>query len=201
MYKQFFKPLIDILFSIIIILILLPVIIVITIILFFVNKGKPFFFQERPGLNEKSFKLIKFKSMTDMKDNDGNYLPDYKRITKIGYFLRNSSLDELPQLFNVIKGDLSIIGPRPLRMEYLQLYNEKEKKRHNVKPGITGWAQVNGRNSITWKQKFEHDIYYVDNISFFLDIKILLLTIKKVLRKDDINKDSTLTMEPFNGSN
>jgi len=201
MYKQFFKPLIDILLSIILVLVLLPVIIIITIILLFINNGKPFFFQERPGLNEKPFKLIKFKSMTDKKDDDGNYLSDYKRITKIGYFLRNNSLDELPQLFNVIKGDLSIIGPRPLRMEYLQLYNEKEKKRHNVKPGITGWAQVNGRNSISWKQKFELDIYYVDNISFFLDVKIMHLTIKKVLRKDDINKDSIVTMEPFNGSN
>ncbi len=201
MYKRFFKPGFDYSTSLIILILLSPIILIIIILLIFVNNGKPFFVQKRPGLRGKPFFLIKFKSMTDEKDAKGNYLPDYQRMTKIGAFIRNHSLDELPQLFNVLKGDLSIVGPRPLRMDYLNLYNNEQMKRHNVKPGITGWAQINGRNSISWKKKFEYDIYYVDNLSFLLDLKILLRTLKKVIQKEGVNRSSEITMERFNGHN
>ncbi|WNH10238.1 sugar transferase [Thalassobellus suaedae] len=201
MYKFFFKRFLDFCLAIIGFIILFPIFIIITIYLFFSNKGKPFFFQKRPGKNEKIFSIIKFKSMNDKKDNDGNLLPFDKRITKVGAFIRKYSLDEIPQLINVIKGDMSLIGPRPLLIEYLSLYNDEQKKRHLVKPGITGWAQVNGRNTISWKKKFELDTWYVENISLVLDIKIFILTIKKVIKKEGVNSSEHLNAEYFNGYN
>jgi lipopolysaccharide/colanic/teichoic acid biosynthesis glycosyltransferase len=182
-------------------LLLSPIFIVICVFLFFLNNGKLFFTQQRPGKDEKLFKIIKFKTMNDKKDEHGNLLPDVKRITKVGKFIRKTSLDEIPQLLNVIKGDMSIIGPRPLLVSYLPLYNQEQSKRHKVKPGITGWAQVNGRNTISWKEKFSLDIYYVNNLSFQLDLKILLMTIKKVLLSDDVNSgDDNYTMPCFTGN-
>ncbi len=165
-----------------------------------INKGSPFFYQARPGKNEKIFHVIKFKTMTDEQDADGNLLPDDVRLTKIGSFIRKTSLDEIPQLINVLKGDISLVGPRPLLVDYLPLYNEFQKRRHEVKPGITGWAQVNGRNAISWEQKFKLDIWYIDNISFFLDLKILLMTIKKVLFSNGINFSTNIPMEKFTGN-
>ena len=162
--------------------------------------GNPFFTQERPGKDGKIFKLIKFRTMTNKKDADGNLLPDDKRLVGIGKFIRSTSLDELPQLFNVLKGDMSFVGPRPLLEEYLPLYNEKQKRRHDVKPGITGWAQENGRNAISWEQKFDYDVWYVDNQSFWLDIKILWLTFLKVVKRSDISSSTSSTMEKFTGS-
>lgn len=180
-------------------LLLSPVLIIVVIILLFANNGKPFFFQTRPGKNEKLFKIIKLKSMNDKKDEHGELLPYEDRITKIGAFVRKYSLDEIPQLFNVLKGDMSVIGPRPLLVQYLPLYKDWQKRRHDVKPGITGWAQVNGRNAITWKQKFEYDVWYVDNISLLLDIKIVIKTIKKVLLKEGVNSQVNLNMPVFTG--
>jgi lipopolysaccharide/colanic/teichoic acid biosynthesis glycosyltransferase len=199
MYKKYFKRLSDILFSLLGLIVLSPVFIIITGLLFFTYKGKPFFFQERPGKNEKIFKILKFKTMNDKTDKTGKLLPDVTRITPIGTFLRKTSLDEIPQLINVIKGDMSIVGPRPLRIEYLPLYSEKQRQRHNVKPGITGWAQVNGRNSISWEEKFKLDTFYANNITFCLDIKIIVMTIGKVLKKENINQDNGTTMIPFKG--
>ena len=164
------------------------------------NQKNVFFFQSRPGKNERVFQIIKFKTMTDEKDQNGNLLPDEKRLTKMGKFVRKTSLDELPQLFNVLKGDMSFIGPRPLLVSYLTLYNDEQKKRHHIKPGITGWAQVNGRNAITWEQKFIFDVFYVNNISFTLDLKIFLLTIKKVLKSEGINTIGVATTESFKGN-
>lgn len=161
---------------------------------------KFFFLQSRPGLHEKIFKVIKFKTMNDKKDKDGNLLPDSKRLTSIGNFIRKTSLDEIPQLLNVIKGDMSLIGPRPLLVEYLPLYSEVQKKRHNVKPGITGWAQVNGRNAINWNQKFEYDVWYVNHLSFALDVRIFFLTIRKVFKSEGINSATAATMERFTGN-
>ena len=181
-------------------LLLLPVFLILTIYLLVSNKGKPFFFQKRPGKDEHIFAIIKFKSMNDKKDAEGNLLPYDKRITKVGGFIRKYSLDEIPQLINVIKGDMSIVGPRPLLIEYLSIYNNEQKKRHNVKPGITGWAQVNGRNAISWEQKFLLDIYYVNNVSFLLDLKILLRTVKKVIKSEDVNNTENLDMPLFTGS-
>ena len=201
MYKAFIKHLIDFVLSFVGFLILSPVFILVTIILFISNNGKPFFFQQRPGKNEKPFKIIKFKTMNDKKDKHGKLLPFEKRITKTGAFVRKYSLDEIPQLINVIKGDMSIIGPRPLLMKYIPLYNDFQKKRHLVKPGITGWAQVNGRNTISWDQKFGFDVWYVENISFKLDFKILLLTIKKVLIREGVNSSDNLNMPDFTGNN
>jgi lipopolysaccharide/colanic/teichoic acid biosynthesis glycosyltransferase len=172
----------------------------VTIGLYIVNQGKPFFFQLRPGLNGAIFKIIKFKTMNDKKDVNGNLLSDAERLTKIGVFVRKTSLDELPQLLNVIKGNMSLIGPRPLLPEYLLLYNDFQIKRHNVKPGITGWAQVNGRNAISWEKKFEYDVWYVNNISFVLDVKIFFLTLKKVFVKEGINMDGQVTTEVFKGN-
>src|SRR5690554_1518059 len=189
MYKSYFKRLFDFLLAFFGLLLLSPIFILVTIALYFANQGKPFFFQERPGLNEKIFKIIKFKSMNDKKDADGNLLPDAERLTKVGSFVRRTSLDEIPQLINVLKGDMSLIGPRPLRTYYLPLYNEEQKRRHDVRPGITGWAQVNGRNAISWTKKFELDVYYVNNISFLLDIKIFFLTIKKVFKREGISQE------------
>jgi lipopolysaccharide/colanic/teichoic acid biosynthesis glycosyltransferase len=164
------------------------------------NDGKPFFIQRRPGKNGKIFSIVKFKTMNDRKDADGNLLSDAERLTKVGSFVRKTSLDEIPQLINVVKGDMSLIGPRPLLVQYLPLYNDFQKNRHNVRPGITGWAQVNGRNAISWEKKFEYDVWYVNNISLILDIKIVLLTIKKVFISEGINADNVATTEPFTGN-
>ncbi|MBN8641839.1 MAG: sugar transferase [Flavobacteriales bacterium] len=199
MYKSTVKQFFDILSALIGLVLLSPVFIVITVFLFFANDGKPFFFQLRPGKNGKIFKIVKFKTMNDKKDKDGNLLPDAERLTKVGAFVRKTSLDEIPQLINVLIGDMSIVGPRPLLTNYLHLYNEFQNRRHEVKPGITGWAQVNGRNAISWDQKFAYDVWYVDNISFTLDVKILLKTIIKVIKSDGINSADAATIEPFDG--
>jgi lipopolysaccharide/colanic/teichoic acid biosynthesis glycosyltransferase len=169
-------------------------------LLFIVNNGKPFFFQKRVGKNARIFKVIKFKTMTDKRNESGNLLPDADRLTSLGKFIRKTSLDEVPQLFNVVKGDMSLVGPRPLLVEYLPLYNEEEKRRHEVKPGITGWAQVNGRNTISWKQKFQYDVWYVDHLTFFLDVKILGLSVKKVFKSEGISSTTGVTMEKFTGN-
>lgn len=200
MYKIFFKRIIDFSTATMGIVFLSPILIFVTIGLFIANKGKPFFFQLRPGKNERIFKIVKFKTMNDKRNQMGNLLPDAERLTKIGSFVRRTSLDEIPQLINVLRGDMSLIGPRPLLEQYLPLYNGIEKRRHEVKPGITGWAQVNGRNTISWKQKFEYDVWYVDNVSFLLDIKILLLTIRKVFVKEGISQEGQATMELFKGN-
>ena len=202
MYKHFFKRLIDFLIVFCTLLVIWPFLLIITIWLHYVNKGAgAFFFQERPGLNGKVFKIIKFKTMTDEKDADGNLLPDEDRITSVGRFIRNTSIDELPQLINVLKGEMALIGPRPLLVQYLPLYSKKHLRRHEVRPGITGWAQCHGRNAISWSEKFNLDVWYVDHVSFFVDIKIILLTIKKVLFREDINSENSATMEDFNGYN
>jgi len=200
MYKNYIKRILDLTLSLIGFIIISPIFFVITVILFFANNGKPFFFQQRPGKNEKIFKVIKFKTMNDKLDKNGNLLPDAERLTKIGNFVRSTSLDEIPQLLNVIKGDMSLIGPRPLLVEYLPLYNETQKRRHEVRTGITGWAQVNGRNAISWQQKFEYDVWYVDNLSFWLDLKIIFLTIKKVFVREGISSKTNATMENFTGN-
>ena len=200
MYKLVFKRVIDFLVSLTIFIILLPILLIITVLLTLVNNGKPFFFQLRPGKNEKLFKIIKFKTMNDKKDSEGNLLLDAARLTKIGLFVRKTSLDEIPQLLNVLKGDMSLIGPRPLLPQYLPLYSSFQKKRHDVKPGITGWAQVNGRNAISWQKKFEYDVWYVTNISFLVDIKIILLTIKKVFKSEGINNEGQISTEAFKGN-
>jgi len=201
MYKNYLKRPFDFLAALFGLIILSPIFIIVTIALFFANQGKPFFFQERPGKDERIFKIIKFKSMNDKKDKDGNLLPDAERLTKVGSFVRKTSLDEIPQLINVLKGDMSLIGPRPLLPKYLPLYNEEQKRRHEVLPGITGWAQVNGRNAISWKQKFEYDVYYVNHLSLALDIKILLMTIKKVIKTEGVNQTKDRPMMPFDGNN
>ena len=201
MYKSFLKRTIDFIGACTGLLLLSPIFLIVTLGLLIANNGKPFFFQLRPGKNGKIFKIVKFKTMNDKKDLEGNLLPDAARLTKIGSFVRKTSLDELPQLLNVLKGDMSLIGPRPLRTFYLPLYNDYQKCRHNVCPGITGWAQVNGRNGISWTKKFEYDIWYVENISFLLDLKIVLLTIKKVFKREGISQEGQVTMECFNGFN
>ena len=200
MFKNAIKKLLDYIIALIGLVLILPLFILVIIGLFFANQGKPFFFQLRPGKNGQLFKIIKFKTMNDKKDNEGNLLSDAERLTKIGAFVRKTSLDEIPQLLNVIKGDMSLIGPRPLLPEYLPLYNESQNRRHEVKPGITGWAQVNGRNSISWQQKFEYDTWYVDNISFVLDCKILFLTIKKVFKREGITAENSVSAETFKGN-
>lgn len=200
MYKHFIKPFFDCLSAAIGLVLLSPLFILVTIFLAFANDGKPFFFQLRPGKNGKIFKIVKFKTMNDKKDANGKLLPDAERLTKIGAFVRRTSLDEIPQLINVVKGDMSIIGPRPLLTHYLHLYNDFQNRRHEVKPGITGWAQVNGRNAISWDQKFTYDVWYVDNISFTLDVKILLKTVIKVIKSDGINAADAATIEPFDGN-
>lgn len=201
MYKKIFKRSIDIIVSLLGLIILSPLLLIVTVVLVIANNGKPYFFQPRPGRNEEVFKVIKFKSMNDKKDVNGNLLPDSQRMTKAGSFVRKTSLDEIPQLINVLKGDMSLIGPRPLLVQYLPLYNPDQKRRHDVRPGITGWAQVNGRNAISWEQKFEYDVWYVDNISFSLDMKILFMTIKKIFVREGISSDTSATMEVFKGSN
>ena len=200
LYKYLFKRVLDLIFSICGFIILFPIFIITLVLLLINNNGSPFFFQKRPGKNEKPFMIIKFKTMNDKVDASGNLLSDDKRLTGIGKFVRKASLDEIPQLINVIKGDMSIMGPRPLLMEYLPLYNEEQKTRHDVRPGITGWAQVNGRNAISWKKKFELDIYYVQNISFLLDIKIFFKTLKKVLFAEDISEMGSATIGRFKGN-
>jgi lipopolysaccharide/colanic/teichoic acid biosynthesis glycosyltransferase len=200
MYPSFFKRILDFSIALLGLLILSPLLLLVIVCLTFANKGKPFFFQLRPGKDEKIFKIVKFKTMNDKKDREGNLLPDAVRLTKIGNFVRKTSLDELPQLINVLKGEMSLIGPRPLLPEYLPLYSKTQNRRHEVKPGITGWAQVNGRNAIGWNQKFDYDVWYVDHLSFMLDLKIVLLTIKKVLVREDISSTTSVTMEKFNGN-
>ena len=189
MYTSFFKRILDFLASLIALLLLSPVIIILIILLLFANNGKPFFLQKRPGKNAEIFTIIKFKTLRDPKDQDRELLDQAERVTKIGEFIRNYSLDELLQLINVLKGDMSIVGPRPLLIIYLPLYNKEQARRHLVKPGITGWAQVNGRNTLSWKEKFEHDVWYVDHLSFSTDLKILLKTVQKVFKRDDIYTD------------
>ncbi len=200
MYKTIIKPVLDIVIALVAFILLLPIFILVFILLLIVTSGNPFFTQKRPGRNEKLFTIIKFKTMNDKKDKNGVLLPDAKRLTGIGKIIRSISLDELPQLLNVIKGDMSLIGPRPLLPEYLLLYNTFQKQRHLVKPGITGWAQVNGRNTISWEEKFEHDVYYVKNCSFALDIKIILMTLKKVFLRSGINNENSVTMHRFKGN-
>jgi undecaprenyl phosphate N,N'-diacetylbacillosamine 1-phosphate transferase len=197
MYQNIFKPLIDFVFAFAALLILSPLLIFVAIALALANNGSPFFFQLRPGKNKDIFKIIKFKTMTDTRDTHGNLLPDEARITSIGKFVRKTSIDEIPQLINVLLGEMSIIGPRPLLVEYLPLYNKIQNKRHLVKPGITGWAQVNGRNSVSWEDKFKLDVYYVENINFLLDIRIILKTIKKVIISEGISAEGHATMPTF----
>lgn len=201
MYKNFIKRILDFVISFCLLILLLPVFLIITIILFIQNKGNPFFFQQRPGKNENSIRIIKFKSMTDEKDDNDKLLSDKERITPFGHFIRKTSLDEIPQLFNVLKGEMSLIGPRPLLFKYLSLYSYNQRRRHNVRPGITGWAQVNGRNNISWTKKFELDVYYVDHISFLLDMKILWLTFLKVMKREGVNQSEDRPMRPFTGTN
>jgi lipopolysaccharide/colanic/teichoic acid biosynthesis glycosyltransferase len=201
MYRIFFKRAIDFGISAVALLIGSPLLFIVYIILRYQNKGKAFFFQERPGFNQQPFKIIKFKTMTDEKDANGVLLPDNQRITKIGGIVRKLSIDELPQLINVIKGDMSLVGPRPLLFKYIPLYSKEQLRRHEVKPGITGWAQVNGRNSISWTQKFEYDSYYVSNVSFLLDLKIVGLTVLKVIKKEGVNQSDDRPMLPFDGAN
>jgi undecaprenyl phosphate N,N'-diacetylbacillosamine 1-phosphate transferase len=200
MYKLYFKRVFDFFVAFFGLLILSPVFLIVTICLFLANQGKPFFFQTRPGKKGELFKIVKFKTMNDRKDTSGNLLPDSERLTSIGSFVRKTSLDEIPQLINVLKGDMSLIGPRPLLVQYLPLYNEHQLRRHEVRPGITGWAQVNGRNAISWNQKFDYDVWYVDNLSLGLDIKIFFLTIKKVFVREGISADGHATIEAFKGN-
>lgn len=201
MYRHFFKRLFDFFIALIGLIILSPIFIVVTIGLYFANDGKPFFFQSRPGLNERIFKIIKFKTMNDKKDTNGHLLSDAERLTPIGSFVRKTSLDEIPQLINVLKGDMAIIGPRPLLIQYLPLYDDKQRRRHDVRPGITGWAQVNGRNAISWTKKFELDVWYVDHVSFLTDLNVFFTTFKKVFKREGISADGHVTIEPFNGNN
>jgi len=201
MYKHFFKRVVDFALALFILLIFLPILLVIIVLLAVVQNNKVVFIQDRPGKNGKTFKLIKFKTMNDQKDKNGKLLPDNLRLTKVGKFIRSTSLDELPQLLNVLKGDMSLIGPRPLLVKYLPLYTKKQSRRHEVKPGITGWAQVNGRNAISWEQKFDYDVWYVDNLSLTLDVKIIYLTLIKVCKREGISGGGLATVEAFKGSN
>jgi undecaprenyl phosphate N,N'-diacetylbacillosamine 1-phosphate transferase len=201
MYRTWMKRLFDLSMALAVLLVASPIMLLITIGLAFANRGKPFFLQERPGWKERPFVVIKFKTMNDDTDAAGNLLPDNRRLTGLGRFIRKTSLDELPQLINVIKGEMSLVGPRPLLFKYIPLYSAEQRRRHDVRPGITGWAQVNGRNRIDWKQKFEYDIYYIEHLSFALDVKILWLTITKVIRREGINQSEEQPMRPFNGNN
>lgn len=201
MYKSIFKRSIDFLLSFFLIVVFSPILVSISFMLIFQNKGAVFFLQTRPGKYQKPFKIIKFKTMTDAKDKEGNLLPDNIRLTKLGSIIRKLSLDELPQLINVLKGDMSLVGPRPLLYKYIPLYSKEQLRRHEVRPGITGWAQVNGRNSISWTKKFELDVYYVNNVSFLLDLKILWLTVLKVIKREGVNQTEDRPMLPFDGTN
>lgn len=200
MIYKYIKRILDIISSLLAIIILSPLLGILTVIGAFEMKGNPFFAQERPGKDEKIFKLVKFRTMTNAKDKDGNLLPDADRLTKYGEFLRNTSLDELPELFNILKGDMSVIGPRPLLVKYLPRYNQHQHRRHEVKPGLSGWAQVNGRNAISWEDKFNYDVEYVDNYSIVMDIKILFMTILNVLKREGISSETSATMEEFMGT-
>lgn len=202
MYKDYFKRIIDFILVLMALLVIWPFLLIIYIWLTIVNKGAgAIFYQDRPGKDGKIFKVMKFKTMTDERDAEGNLLPDADRLTKVGKFVRSTSIDELPQLINVLKGDMALIGPRPLLVQYLPLYSKEQARRHEVRPGITGWAQCNGRNAISWTKKFELDVWYVDNVSLLTDIKVILITIKKVLMRADISQEGQATMEFFNGSN
>ena len=202
MYKHFFKRVIDFTIALVALLIISPILLVVTIWLHFANKGAgAFFFQERPGLHGKIFKVIKFKTMTDERDAEGNLLPDADRLTKVGKFVRSTSIDELPQLINVLKGDMALIGPRPLLVQYLPLYSKEQARRHEVRPGISGWAQCHGRNAISWTEKFKLDVWYVDHCTLWTDLKVIFITIKKVLVRDGISAEGQATMEAFNGHN
>lgn len=202
MYKNFFKRFFDFWISLIVLIIISPILLVVTIWLHFANKGAgALFFQERPGKNAKIFKVIKFKTMTDERDAEGNLLPDEARLTKVGKFVRSTSIDELPQLINVLKGDMALIGPRPLLPQYLPLYSPEQARRHEVRPGISGWAQCHGRNAISWTEKFKLDVWYVDHVSLMTDLKVIWITIMKVLNRADISQSGTATMEAFNGTN
>ena len=202
MYKRFFKRFLDFWISLIALICISPILLVVTIWLHFANKGAGvFFFQERPGKDTKIFKVIKFKTMTDERDANGNLLPDAQRLTKVGKFVRSTSIDELPQLINVLKGDMALIGPRPLRVYYLPLYSKEQARRHEVRPGISGWAQCHGRNAISWTEKFKLDVWYVDHCTLWTDIKVIFITIKTVLMRKDINSAEATTMYPFNGHN
>ena len=200
MYKIFFKPLLDFILSLLGLIISSPLFLIVFIALLFANKGKVFFLQNRPGKNEEIFKIIKFRTMNNKRDAHGNLLPDVERLTKIGKLVRKTSLDEIPQLINVLLGNMSLIGPRPLLPEYLPLYNEVQKKRHLIKPGITGWAQINGRNAVEWDKKFMFDVWYVENMSFFLDLQIMFLTLKKVLKLEGVNREGEATNIAFKGN-
>jgi lipopolysaccharide/colanic/teichoic acid biosynthesis glycosyltransferase len=200
MYRRFLKRFFDFLIAFVGLIVISPLVILLILFLYFANhRAGVFFTQKRPGKNEKIFRVIKFKTMTDKRDKDGNLLPDIQRLTKIGKFVRSTSLDEIPQLINVLKGDMSLIGPRPLLVQYLPLYNKQQARRHELRPGITGWAQVNGRNAISWEQKFVYDVWYVDNISFSLDVKIIFMTLLKVFKQEGINQEDQETMGPFKG--
>jgi len=199
-YSKLIKRLLDFILGLLVLIFMSPFLILISIVLGIINSGNPFFLQDRPGLDGRIFKIVKFKTMNDKKDNFGNLLDDSQRLTKIGQIIRKLSLDELPQLINVVKGDMSLIGPRPLLPVYLPLYNKDQARRHEVRPGITGWAQVNGRNAITWEKKFELDVWYVENVSFSLDCKIFLMTLKKIFRATDINQTGQATAEKFEGN-
>lgn len=202
MYKHFFKRFFDFWIALIALICISPILIVVTIWLHFANKGAgAFFFQERPGKDGKIFKVIKYKTMTDERDAEGSLLPDADRLTKVGSFVRSTSIDELPQLINVLKGDMALIGPRPLLVQYLPLYSKEQMRRHEVRPGISGWAQCHGRNTISWTEKFKLDVWYVDHLSFITDLKVIIITIKKVLFREDINSDNDATMEDYNGTN
>lgn len=202
MYRKYLKRWLDFVIVFYVLAVIWPILLLVTLWLHFANKGAgAFFTQERPGRNGKIFKVIKFKTMTDERDADGNLLPDAERLTPVGRFVRSTSIDELPQLINVLKGDMALIGPRPLLVKYLPLYSKEQARRHEVRPGITGWAQCHGRNSISWTEKFKLDVWYVDHCSFLLDLKIVFLTIKKVLVREGISQEGQATMEPFNGNN
>ena len=202
MYSHFFKRIIDFGVTLCVLFLIWPFLLLIVVFLYFANRGSGVFFtQERPGRNAKTFKVIKFKTMTDERDKDGKLLPDEKRLTKVGRVVRSLSIDELPQLLNVLKGDMAFVGPRPLLPKYLPLYSDEQFRRHEVRPGITGWAQINGRNNISWTKKFEYDVWYVDHVSFWLDLKILFLTVKKVFMGEGISKEGEATTVPFDGTN
>jgi lipopolysaccharide/colanic/teichoic acid biosynthesis glycosyltransferase len=201
MYRGFLKSIMDIIVSIFALLVSLPILFITTVLLSIQNRGTPFFLQTRPGKHQRAFKIIKFKTMTDERDAKGNLLPDVNRITHLGKVIRKLSIDEMPQLINVIKGDMSLIGPRPLLFKYISLYSKEQLRRHEVKPGITGWAQVSGRNNISWEKRFKLDVFYIDKLSFFFDVKIICMTVVKVIRREGVNQSEDRPMQPFNGNN
>lgn len=198
-YRKFIKRLLDIICALLALVLLSPLFIILTIIGAIAMKGNPFFVQKRPGQNEKIFNIIKFRTMANIKDSNGNLLPDEKRLNSYGKFLRSTSLDEFPEAINILIGDMSVVGPRPLLVEYLERYSPEQHRRHEVKPGLSGWAQINGRNTVSWEDKFKYDVWYVDNVSFLLDVKIVLKTIVKMIKREGISSDTNVTMEEFKG--